>query len=58
MRKTFYGLAFDQYGNTQLKPLTFTSAREAQDWADWQREHKNDATKYVVIRISPTKARP
>lgn len=58
MRKLFYGIAYDQHGNTVLHPGTFTSAREAQDWADYQRDHRQDATPYRVVRVEPTKARP
>lgn len=58
MRKLFYGIAYEQHGNTVLHPGTFTSAREAQAWADYQRTERQDATRYRVVRIQPTEARP
>lgn len=57
MRKLFYGIAQDVTGSTTLLPLTFTSAREAQDWIDWQRDHRQDRTRYAIVRCQPTQAR-
>lgn len=57
MRKLFYGLAHDELGSTVLHRLTFTSAREAQDWVDWQRDNRGDPTRWRVVRITPTAAR-
>lgn len=58
MRKTFYGAACERGAGPELERYTFNTAREAQEWIDHQRDVRGDPTKWVVVRISPTKARP
>lgn len=57
MRKLFYGVAYDKLGNTHMHELTHTSARDAQDWIEYQRDQRGDTTRYTVVRIAPTTAR-
>ena len=58
MRKLFYGAACERGAGPELARFTFTSAREAQDWIDYQSKERGDPTRWTVVRISPTKARP
>lgn len=53
MRKLIYGLAFERFGEVELLPLTFRSAREAQAWIDAEQ----DARKLTIVRVTATEAR-
>lgn len=58
MRKLIYGLAFERFGEVELLPLTFRSAREAQEWLDYQRTARGDERRMTIVRVTATQARP
>lgn len=57
MKRALFALITESLGTLEMLPLTFKSAREAQDWADWQREIRGDRRAFRVMRCEQTQAR-